>query len=412
MSKSFDENTDLLGYRAKWVFPVDRPPIENGIVICSGNSVHSVEPFNGQQCSGNVIDLGDVAIIPGMVNAHTHLEFSDLTQPLGDPKAGFTNWMRTLNSHQQSTTALSDSHKHASIQAGIAESLAAGVVAIGEIATDTWSDLAYASDLCGVVFHEQRGNNPLEAFSKTNEVSAAVNQFDVPGWTSAVSPHAPYSTALTLFQALVSRAAKSKTRVAIHLAETLEEVEFIETGAGPFANMLNEMGISFQRSAGAINVGDYLKTLAQTEALIIHGNYLNVEELEFIAQHENLHLVFCPRTHSYFGHKEYPLRTMLDLKINVAVGTESRASNPDLNLFAELQQIAATQPSVSPTEILRMGTESGAKVLNLQKRFGTIATGKYINLCKISNPQRINKEQDLFHSNSVCIPLNSHPREV
>ena len=410
MSSSHEENVGPVGYRAKWVCPVAQPIIENGIVICEDGKVRAVGDFNSHSCS-TVFDLGEAGIVPGLVNAHTHLEFSNLSQPLGDPAAGFTNWILDVISHRK-TSVGSAQEKASAIESGIAQSAAAGVLAIGEIASTPWNSEPYQSaydtfGMRGVVFHEQLGNNPLEAFAKKNEISAAVNKFDVRNCKSAISPHAPYSTAVTLFQTLVADATDSRTRVAMHLAETLEEIEFIETGTGPFAEMLNKLEIPFQRQAGAINVGDYLRTLAQTDALIIHGNYLNVEELEFVAQHENLSIVFCPRTHAYFGHDEYPLRTMLDLKIKVAVGTDSRASNPDLDLFAELKHIAATQKTVSANEILTMATQSAAIALGFKNLLGTIEPGKSSRLCVISNPQGIRGEQDFFQTDSVCQPIQA-----
>ena len=425
MSSSHEENVGPVGYLAKWVCPVAQPIIENGIVVCEDGEIRSVGAADDRKrhsCS-TVFDLGEVGIVPGLINAHTHLEFSDLPKPLGDPTAGFTNWILDVIAHRKAIAAASGAvdddalrqDKNSAIESGIAESADAGVVAIGEIASSPWDFEPYRSafdsfGMRGIVFHEQLGNNPLEAFAKKNETSAAVNKFDVRNWKAAISPHAPYSTAVTLFQTLVAAAAESRTRVAMHLAETLEEIQFIETGAGPFAEMLDQLKIPFQRQPGAINVGDYLRTLAKTNALIIHGNYLNVEELEFVAQHKNLSIVFCPRTHAYFGHPEYPLRTMLDLKINVAVGTDSRASNPDLDLFAELKQIAATQSSVSANEILRMGTQSGAIALGLDNLLGTIEPGKSARLCVISNPSNdkgIQSEQDFFQTESVCQPIQT-----
>ena len=421
MPSSHEENAEPVGYLAKWIFPVGQAAIENGIVICEQGKIREVGSRGDHSCS-TVFDFGEQAIVPGLVNANTHLEFSDLAQPLGNPTAGFTNWILDVIAYRKAndtapTAALSDSSKDLAIESGITESATAGVVAIGEIATNPWSFEAYQSAfesfaMRGVVFHEQLGNNPLEAFAKSNAISAAVNRFDVRNWTAAISPHAPYSTALTLFQTLVAAASQSKTRVAIHLAETIEEIEFIETGAGPFSEMLKQLDIPFKRPSGVINVGDYLKTLAQTEALIVHGNYLNVEELEFIAQHDNLNVVFCPRTHAYFGHDEYPLRTMLDLKINVAVGTDSRASNPDLDLFEELKQIASTQNAVSAREILRMGTQSGARALGLEKLLGTIEPEMSSQLCVVSHPDGIQSVQDLFEPDSVCQPIKAKLQEL
>lgn len=390
--------TPSIAFRAKWIFPVDRPPIANGAITLQGGKITQLGPVSDCDAS-NVVDLGDVAVIPGLVNAHTHLEFSDLEKPLGDPSLGFPKWIESVVAHRRSDSK--PQNKPAAIQVGILESIQAGVVALGEIATTPWTQEVYDSSLQGVVFHEQLGNNPLEANSKTEEIEIRTNTMANPSWTPGISPHAPYSTSLSLFQSLIDLAAKNKTRVAMHLAETLEEVEFIETAKGPFAEMLESMGIPFNRS-GPIKTEDYLQRLSSVDALIVHGNFLNVEELELIASFENQHIIFCPRTHKYFRHPEYPLRTMLDLGINVAVGTDSRASNPDLSLFAELQEISDSQPNVRPQEILEMGTLSGAKSLGLASQLGTLEVGKSSQLCVVKTGFTHDPFESLFGPESHC----------
>ena len=392
-----------VGYRAKWIFPVATDPIENGIVVCQNEKILACGKADSI-ASDRVVDLGDVAIIPGLVNAHTHLEFSDLDQPLGDPKLGFPAWIESVIAHRKNQNPKQQQPKSSVIARGIQESQNAGVVAIGEIATLPTNASDYDSSLHGVVFHEQLGNDPLQSESKTAETLAAVNAFQQANWQAGISPHAPYSTSLNLFRSLASAASQRGLPITMHLAETLEEVEFIETGKGPFAEMLERLGVKFNRTAGSINTSDYLSMLAETGAVIAHGNYLNIDELETV-QESKLNIAFCPRTHGYFGHAEYPLRTMLDLKINVAVGTDSRASNPDLNLFSELIHIAQTQPTVSPHEILHMGTLAGASALRLNNNFGSIEKGKSAKLCIVSTESGIKSIDQLFEQHNVCRPL-------
>ena len=395
-----------IGYRAKWIFPVVAEPIENGIVVCRNQKIIACEKVGSVDCDQSV-DLGDVAIIPGLVNAHTHLEFSDLEQPLGDPSLGFPAWIEAVIAHRRGQDPNQHQSKSAVIARGIQESKAAGVVAVGEIATLPTDAAHYDSELHGVVFHEQLGNDPLLAESKTTETISAAQQFENASWQAGVSPHAPYSTSLNLFRSLTLAASKSGLPITMHLAETLEEIEFIETGKGPFAEMLQRLGVEFNRPAGSINTSDYLTMLGDTNAIIAHGNYLNVDELELVAESKS-NIAFCPRTHSYFGHAEYPLRTMLDLKINVAVGTDSRASNPDLDLFSELVQIAGKQPSVSPAEILRMGTMAGALALRLEHTFGSIESGKSAKLCVVSGKAGIRSIDCLFDEDTKCRPIADH----
>lgn len=363
-----------------------------------------VGPFNGEPT--HVIDLGEVALIPGLVNAHTHLEFSDLERPLGDPSLGFTRWIESVVAHRkQSLDAQGQSNKSPAIAQGISESLDAGVVALGEISSNPWPTEAYGSEMTGVVFHEQLGNDPRQATELTAQIAERLRDFPNLNWRPGISPHAPYSNSLNLFQSLVNFAETSDVPVAMHLAETLEEVEFVETGKGAFAEMLDSMGIAFNRS-GAMTTSDYLHFLSKTKSLIIHGNFLSSDELELISEYETMQVVFCPRTHAYFGHPEYPLRTMLDLGIQVAVGTDSRASNPDLNLFDDLKQIARSQPTVQCEEILRMGTEYGALALGLDSQFGTLQVGKSDQMCVVQN---VSGQGDpwawLLSDESTCLPL-------
>lgn len=390
-----------VAYRAKWILPVDGDLIENGTIVCRDGLIDQVTAASHTNVA-ETVDLGEVALIPGLVNAHTHLEFSELEEPLGDPSLGFPKWIEEVISHRRVRSETDP------IQQGINESIRYGVAAIGEIATTPWSHHAYDDRVHGIVFHEQLGNNPLEARAKTLEIENGIQRDFAEPWQAGISPHAPYSTSLNLFQSLVDLARGHDTRVAMHLAETLEEIEFIETAKGPFADLLDRLGIPFNRS-GPLKTADYLQQLSTVKSLIIHGNFLNVEELEMIAGSEDQSIVFCPRTHKYFGHPEYPLRTMLDLGINVAVGTDSRASNPDLNLFAELQEIAVSQPDVRPEEILQMGTYSGAIGLGLGQHLGTLTKGKSDKFCVVSQlPGSRNPFESLFAADCQCTRIDQY----
>jgi cytosine/adenosine deaminase-related metal-dependent hydrolase len=133
-------------------------------------------------------------------------------------------------------------------------------------------------------------------------------------------------------------------------------------------------------------------------ALVIHGNYLATDETEFAAaQRERMTVVYCPRTHAYFGHEPYPLEKMLAAGVRVAVGTDSRASNPDLNLWSELRHIAQHHPAVRPEDILQMGTLAGAEALGLADEYGSITPGKLARLAVV--PLRAN--QNLFEGGEI-----------
>jgi cytosine/adenosine deaminase-related metal-dependent hydrolase len=169
----------------------------------------------------------------------------------------------------------------------------------------------------------------------------------------------------------------------MHVAESREELQLLATGDGPFRELLEALG-AWDREA--IPLGsrplDYLQVLALApRALVIHGNYLDLAERAFIAERAaRMSVIYCPRTHSYFAHERYPLAEMLAAGIRVAIGTDSRASTPDLNLLAELQHVAAKHPGLRPAEILVLGTLAGAQALGQDHEVGSLTAGKLANL--------------------------------
>jgi cytosine/adenosine deaminase-related metal-dependent hydrolase len=192
----------------------------------------------------------------------------------------------------------------------------------------------------------------------------------------------------------------------MHLAESREELALLASHEGPLVEFLTGLRAwhpaSLARNAGPL---DYLKSLATAHrALIIHGNYLAADEIAFLAAHrDRMSVVYCPRTHAYFDHEPYPLAQMLATSVRVAVGTDSRASNPDLKLFEELRHIARHHPGVSPDAILRMGTLSGAEALGLADSFGSITVGKRAALIAIPLSDPKSPLESILNSSSPQI---------
>ena len=221
--------------------------------------------------------------------------------------------------------------------------------------------------------------------------AAAKDRLDVLSTRSkakvGLSPHAPYTVSPQLLQKLVSLAKERDLLVAMHVAESAEELELLKSGTGPFQELLDERSMW---DAEAIPRGsrplDYLRMLAEApRSLVIHGNYLDRDEHEFLAANaDRMSLVYCPRTHSYFRHPPYPLPQLLSSRIQVALGTDSRASNSDLDLLAEMQYVAREYPMIDPQIILRMGTLAGSEVLARDGDVGSITPGKLANLVAVS----------------------------
>ena len=170
------------------------------------------------------------------------------------------------------------------------------------------------------------------------------------GWRGGISPHAPYSVHPELVVGLIRRATAHRLPLAMHLAESREELELLAAGSGPFRSLLEELGAwdpsAFPHGTRPL---EYLQLLAEApRSLVIHGNYLEVDELEFLAMNpQRMSIVYCPRTHAYFEHARHPLPRLMALGASVALGTDSRASNPDLSLLAEMRFVAQRYPEIA-----------------------------------------------------------------
>jgi cytosine/adenosine deaminase-related metal-dependent hydrolase len=359
---------------AAWVLPICGPPLKNAMIRLRGDKIVEI----GSSSQAPQHDQ-HIVVLPGLVNAHTHLEFSDLEKPLGTPGSSFAQWVTEVIQYRLLQDKLADrqQRKDAAIALGINESFAHGVKLIGEIATRPWISPAYDNDDARVVVQlEQLGFAASQAEERCAEVDAAKSKMSKLLEHVGLSPHAPYSVSPQLVAKLIASAVEANSVVSMHLAESKEELQFLETRSGPFAKLLdrlNLLGPDWQLA----NIDYCLRELSEcSRGLVIHGNYLSERQLDFLASYPNLSVVHCPRTHAYFGHREISIDGMLERGIRIAVGTDSRASNPDLDLLEELRLIRRKFTHISSGEILRMGTLAGAEALGMDRQFGSLEIGK------------------------------------
>ncbi|QDT13711.1 Aminodeoxyfutalosine deaminase [Planctomycetes bacterium K23_9] len=340
-------------------------PIQGGWVRLQGNRVVEIAAGKPPECA---TDLGDVAILPGLVNAHTHLEFSDCAQPIGQPGVPLAQWIGQVIAARSATTTQA---RQQAIQAGLAESVAAGVCLMGDIATppirydgDT-IDLVSFAEVVGL--GESRWRERLQSATDYNK------SFEKAAW----SPHAPYSTSTAAIDACVQRAKTSGRPLSMHVAESPAERELLCSGTGPFATALRSIGVwqddLFPWPGDPLV--DLIDQLAESpHALLIHGNDLRSKEISAIAQHANLTVVYCPRTHAFFGYDRHPVADMIRAGIPVALGTDSRASNPDLNLWSEVQFLLQHRMDIDPGAVIGMATVAGANALG-RRDVGRLVVG-------------------------------------
>jgi cytosine/adenosine deaminase-related metal-dependent hydrolase len=377
---------------ARYVFPAAGPPLADGTVSIERDRIVAV---GARWREGPVEDLGNVAILPGLVNAHLHLDLSDVPVPLGRRGIRFVDWIGLVMAHrlQHARTEQDAAPSRGVVEAGLQECVRSGTTALGDVAQPGWPAAGFASaPLAGTVFLEligPTGPRVEAALELARRHLLAANA--AAHWQPGLSPHAPYSVHPDLLAGAVALSAAGQAPLAFHLAESREEMELLHSGGGPLREMLDALGAW---EPGAIRPGtrplEFLRLLSGAHrALVIHGNYLDDREIELLARHaRRMAVVYCPRTHAWFDHPPYPLEKMLAAGAEVALGTDSRASSPDLSLLAEMRVAAARHPAVSPEVVLQLGTLRAAAALGRRQEMGSLEPGKLANLAVVALPER------------------------
>jgi len=382
--------------RARWVFPVAGPPVFQGMVIVRGGQVEEVSSRRAVGCE----DLGNVAIVPGLVNAHSHLELSDCPVPL-TPLRPFTAWIERLLQHRRTRPASADGADSVTpLQRGATEMLDAGTTVVGDIVDASWHPggldplgprtIAFRELLTLSAARIPEILTAAEAHLAAACAELAFSPSARAGWQPGLSPHAPYSVHPQLLTGLVDLARQRGAPLAMHVAETSAELQLLAGRGGEFQEFLQRMGVwNPEPFRGDWRIPDILRELARGPlGLVVHGNFLQEPEYRLLAESPQLSVVYCPRTHAQFGHPPHPWRELLKRGINVALGTDSRASNPDLSLWGELQFLRHTFPEVPGELLLDLGTRRGARALGLEDRLGTLSPGRRGDFAVVALPDR------------------------
>jgi cytosine/adenosine deaminase-related metal-dependent hydrolase len=256
---------------------------------------------------------------------------------------------------------------------------------VGDIAAEgrSWDALADAP-LRAVVFYELLGLTEERARQAEEATRAWLSAH--PATTTCrpgVSPHAPYSVRRSLLVGAAQMAQDRHTPLATHLAESLAEVELLHHHRGPFVAFLKELGVwdrdGLFDSPKSVMRAIYIRAKPR---LFVHCNHLapsaRIPRGSFV--------VYCPRTHAAFGHQAHPFRDFLARGTPVALGTDSLASNPDLDILAEARFVHQRYPDFSGATLLRMATLDGAEALGWHKTTGSLTPGKSADLVVLPLP--------------------------
>jgi len=369
-------------YRAAWILPIVQPPISGGVVSVDRGTITAVGAYDG----GAVEDLGSVAILPGLVNAHTHLELSWMRGQV-PPNRSMPAWAATLMALRRTV-----SHEPPQpIVDAVAEARRTGTCLVGDV-TNTFAtfDPLLESELSAVLFRELLGFANNEPDAIVAQVSAQIANLTPIEWLRvALVPHAPYSVSPALLQAI--RRWREDAPISIHLGESAQAVEFLRDGTGEWRALLESLGVwNPSWAPPACGPVEYLDRLGLVSArlLAVHGVQFTDGELGRLAAAGST-VVTCPRSNRWTGAGEPPIDRFYASGVRVAVGTDSLASVEDLNLFAELAAVRRLAPDVPATSLLRSATLAGAEALGFASNLGSLEPGKHAQLLAVRLPARL-----------------------
>ena len=405
--------------RARTILPISQPPIENGAVVISGNKITAVGAWKNLSVgrvssrAGEIIDLGETILLPGLVNAHCHLDYTDMAGQLPPPKT-FTDWIPQILAAKSAWT-----------YSDYARSWLNGVKMLLQTGTTTVADIEAVPDLLPEVWNA----TPLRVFSflemtgirarrgAKEILREAVEKLDSlshKNCRASLSPHAPYSTTPELLKLSAEFARKKNLRVTTHIAESADEFEMFTRARGKMFDWLKRSG----RDNSDCGLGSPLQHLERAgllgeNFLAVHANYLGKNDFDLLVK-KNVSVVHCPGSHDYFRHEQFPLKKLLKSKINICLGTDSLSTarksgrqKPALNLFAEMRALAANEKTIKPEQILQMATINGARALGLAGEAGELSEHAFADLITIPFAGKVADiyEAVLHHASTVSASM-------
>ena len=348
-------------------------------------------------------DLGNAVILPALVNAHTHLELSYLRGIV--PRAGrFLDWIRPLMAVRREYPDAADSRIVDTARQAIRELRASGTGLVGDVSnTLVTVPLLRESGMAAQVFYELLGFNDTDGMARVWDARTKIGEYrgKDPAVRVALAAHAPYSVSPELFRAIRADIDGDSEHVStVHLGESEEELEFVRNGAGPWRDLLEEIGTwnDEWRPHGGSPV-EYLADLGflDSRVLAVHGVQFTGDDLARLRSLGTT-VVSCPRSNVHVGVGSPPLEAFYAMGVSVAFGTDSLASVTDLNLFNELAEARRIAPRVPASHLLESATLCGAQALGFGADFGTIEPGKRASLIAVRVPHGVSDVEEFLVS--------------
>jgi cytosine/adenosine deaminase-related metal-dependent hydrolase len=406
--------------RARLIVTMNGPPIENGAVAIEGNRIDDSPPgsspsraarprraapagsivdvglFNevNARNSGEVVDLGEQALLPGLINAHCHLDYTCLRGKIPPPKS-FADWIRAINAEK---AKLSKQHYLASINEGFAEAKKFGTTTVANLEAFPELVAKIRSRIRTWWFTELLDvRSPERAKEVVDLAIESLKQ--ATNW--GLAPHALFTASANLYRHCEEIARRENIFLTTHLAESREEMSMFREASGPLYEFMKGIGRPMDDCGHETPLALFVAAILQQRNgrpwIIAHLNELAESDFDLLERSTGkFHVVHSPRSHKYFAHSPFPFERLRALGFNICLGTDSLASNDDLSLFAEMRAFQKNEPRTSPEEILSMVTVNPARALRLEGALGKIQRGFCADLIAIPCARSTNALEEII----------------
>lgn len=388
-------------------YEFEQQVLEDGALVVADGLIRAIGGYGeikkefGQY---KTLDHDSSILVPGLINGHCHLELSHLVFPEHDRDnncyhGAFTTWIKELLTErerffQENADAENLILQHA--RQTLQQMSADGVAFIGDVGNSLSSRTIGEDQKTRVYFLLELLGLTKESEAKTSarlENIAADAALDI-----GCTPHAPYSTTPGSIQAIKRQAGRQNQIVSIHVAESWQEVEFLQSGAGAFKEFFCERGAwDGTFTIPALGPVQYLNSLGviDSRTICVHCVHMDRADINILAE-KKAKVCLCPGSNRFLGVGKAPVTEFLDHGILPALGTDSRASNQELNMWREMRLLREDHPEISPESVFDMATRGGAEAWGISAEIGSLEPGKQSLALAVTYQEKINSPGDIF----------------
>ncbi|MGI8494248.1 MAG: amidohydrolase family protein [Pyrinomonadaceae bacterium] len=382
---------------ADHVLPISAAPISKGAVLIEKDvilAVGTAENLKKDYPAAEAENFGEAVIMPGLVNAHSHLELTAMRGFLDHLENDFSAWLLTLSKTRGEK--LSDEDIEISAIWGALEGLRGGVTCFADIGRygEAGFEALKKTGLRGIVYQETEfspvNSEAENDFARLEKKFLALKENETALVKAGISPHSPYTVSRRLFEIIGEYAVRENVPLSIHAAESKAELEFMLYGTGFFARIYEKFGVEWQTPA--LDTIRYLEQtgILRAKPLLAHCVKVTDENLNIISKTDS-RIAHCPKSNAKFGHGVAPFEKFLTNKLRVGFGSDSAASNNICDILEEARFASFFSRAredcaslISAREIIETAALGGARALGLETEIGTLETGKQADLIVIS----------------------------